>query len=502
MLRRLAAAAVAPRRLPRRLCSAALQAHHSFYIDGEWVPPVEGVKPHQVINPATEQPIATIALGSPADVDAAVRAAQRALPSWSATSREERLAMLEKLAAIYAERQGEVAQAISAEMGAPIRLATRAQAAAGLAHLRQFVRVLRGFEFEQPLRAGELLTHEPIGVCALIAPWNWPMNQVSLKVAPALAAGCTALLKPSEVAPLSSLLFAEMVHQAGFPPGVFNLVQGEGAVVGEAMATHPAVDLVSFTGSARGGRAVTRAAAEGVKRVVLELGGKGPNLVFADLGADLATAVRRGVRHCFQNSGQSCNAPTRMLVERSVYAEAEAVARAEAEAQAVADPALPGTHIGPLASAAQWHKVQGLIAEGVASGARLVSGGLGRPDGLGRGYYARPTLFADVPPHAAIWREEIFGPVLCLAPFDSEAEAIALANDSAYGLTSYVQTADAARARRVSRALRAGMVEVNGKACSAGAPFGGVRQSGNGREGGEMGLREFLEVKTIAGWPS
>ena len=493
------------RRCRHASTSAPLRKLHSFYIDGQWVPPVQGLGPMLgVVNPATEAPFASLAIGSAADVDVAVEAARRAFETWSLTSRGQRLALLERLGEVYRARQPEIAAAISEEMGAPIKMAKQQQSAAGLGHIKDAIRTLRAFSFETPLRAdtpSEQLMHMPIGVCGLITPWNWPLNQVALKVVPALAAGCTVVLKPSEIAPLSSLLFAECVHEAGFPPGSFNLINGDGASVGQRLASHPDVEMVSFTGSTRAGRAVSIAAAESVKRVVLELGGKGPNLIFADCG-DVAGAVRRGARHCFHNSGQSCNAPTRMLVERSAYDEAVAVAAETAAAQPVGDPAVDGSHIGPLASGAQWERVQAYIEDGVSSGARLVAGGPGRPDGLPRGFFARPTVFADVSPQASIFTDEIFGPVLSMAPFDSEAEAVALANDSAYGLTSYVQTACPERARRVSRALRAGMVSLNGAARAPGSPFGGVKQSGNGREGGELGLREYLEVKAISGWPA
>jgi len=504
-MRRLRIAHLPLARLSRHASSSApLRELHSFYIDGEWVQPVQGLgSTIDVVNPATEAPFASLAMGSAADVDVAVAAARCAFETWSLTSRDERLALLERLGEVYRARQPEIAAAISEEMGAPIKMAKQQQSAAGLGHIKDVIRTLRAFSFEAPLRADtptEQLVHMPIGVCGLITPWNWPLNQVALKVVPALAAGCAVVLKPSEIAPLSSLLFAECVHEAGFPPGAFNLVNGDGASVGQRLASHPDVEMVSFTGSTRAGRAVSVAAAEGVKRVVLELGGKGPNLVFADCG-DVAAAVRRGARHCFHNSGQSCNAPTRMLVERAVYDEAVAVAAEAAAAQRVGDPARDGGHIGPLASGVQWERVQAYIEGGVGSGARLVAGGPGRPDGLATGYFARPTVFADVAPSAPIFTDEIFGPVLSMAPFDSEAEAVALANDSAYGLTSYVQTACPARARRVSRALRAGMVSLNGAARAPGSPFGGVKQSGNGREGGEMGMREYLEVKAVSGWP-
>ena len=471
-----------------------------FYIDGRWTDPATP-RDFDVINPADETAYAVISLGSTADVDKAVAAARRAFDGWSQTAPAARIALLEKLAEIYTRRSGEMAKAISTEMGAPIRLATNAQAAAGLGHIKAFIRTLKDFRFEHPLRDDtpeEWIVHEPIGVCGLITPWNWPMNQVTLKVVPALGAGCTVVLKPSEIAPMSSMLFAEMIDEAGFPAGVFNLVNGDGPTVGEAMSRHPGIDMMSFTGSTRAGIAVTKAAADSVKRVALELGGKGPNIVFAD--TDVAKAVKRGVIHCFNNTGQSCNAPTRMLVERPVYAEAVEVARATAEATKVNSPAEDGSHIGPLVSQTQFDKVQALIQAGIDEGATLVAGGTGRPEGFNRGYFVRPTVFADVNNQMRIAREEIFGPVLAMIPFESEAEAIDIANDTPYGLTSYVQSGDPERTRRVARRLRAGMVQANGAGRAPGSPFGGVKQSGNGREGGAYGLSEFLEVKAVSGW--
>ncbi len=471
-----------------------------FYINGSWVPP-ETANDFDVINPATEEVFATISLGSKADVDKAVAAARAAFETWGHSSREQRLDLLEKLADVYARRSDEMAQAISNEMGAPISLSVHAQTAAGLGHIKAFIRELKAFTFEHVLHEkvpGEYIVHEPIGVCGLITPWNWPMNQVTLKAVPALAAGCTAILKPSEIAPLSALLFAEFVDEAGFPAGVFNLVNGDGPTVGEAMSSHPGIDMMSFTGSTRAGTAVTKAAADTVKRVTLELGGKGPNIVFAD--ADIPKAVKRGALHCFNNTGQSCNAPTRMLVERPVYDEAVQVAAETAEKCRVGDPREEGNHIGPLVSQMQFDKVQRLIETGMDEGARLVAGGPGRPDGFNRGYFVRPTVFADVSNDMTIAREEIFGPVLSLIPFDSEGEAIDIANDTPYGLTSYVQSSDQARAQKVARKLRAGMVQLNGAQRPAGSPFGGYKQSGNGREGGKWGLEDYLEVKAISGW--
>ncbi|UUX49930.1 aldehyde dehydrogenase family protein [Nisaea acidiphila] len=472
-----------------------------FYIDGKWVAPIKA-NDFPVINPANETEYATISLGTEDDVNAAVAAAKAAFSSWSTTPHAERVAKVEKLAEIYQERMEEMAEAISGEMGAPKNIASSQQAAAGLGHIKAFIRALKEFEFEGPLSEkfqSEYIIHEPIGVCGLITPWNWPMNQVTLKVVPAVGVGCTVLLKPSEIAPMSSMLFAEFMDQAGFPAGVFNLVNGDGPTVGEAMSRHPDIDMMSFTGSTRAGVAVTKAAADTVKRVSLELGGKGPNLVFAD--TDVAKAVKRGVLHMFNNSGQSCNAPSRMMVEKSAYAEAVEVAKSVAEAQEVGDPTQEGRQIGPVVSETQFNKIQGLIDAGIKEGATLLAGGLGRPDGLNRGYYVKPTVFADVTNDMTIAKEEIFGPVLSIMSFESEEEAVKIANDTPYGLTSYVQTGDPERAKRLARQLRAGMIQLNGAGRAPGSPFGGYKQSGNGREGGKFGLLEFLEVKAVAGWP-
>ena len=476
-----------------------MQDATQHYIDGQWVASIDG-REMAVEDPSTEEKIATITLGGDADADAAVAAARSAFPGWANTEPEARIAALERLMDIYKERAGEMAQAISHEMGAPIALAKTAQVGAGAGHLKNTIRTARGFAFERPLgdhAPGNMIFYEPVGVCALITPWNWPMNQVMLKVAPALAAGCTMVLKPAEQAPLSAMLLAEMIDVAGFPPGVFNLVNGDGAGVGAHLTTHPDVDMVSFTGSTRAGVAISKSAADTVKRVSLELGGKGANIIFAD--AD-EKAVTRGVRHCFNNSGQSCNAPTRMLVERSIYDQAIETARAVAEKTEVGPAGIEGRQIGPVVSETQFNKIQYLIRRGIDEYATLIAGGLGRPDGLNRGNFVRPTIFADVTPDMTIWKEEIFGPVLCISPFDTEEETIALANDTPYGLTNYVQTADKSRARRVARQLRSGMVEMNGKFGGAGSPFGGMKQSGNGREGGVWGLEEFLEIKAVSDW--
>ncbi|MBI1619634.1 aldehyde dehydrogenase family protein [Aquamicrobium zhengzhouense] len=472
-----------------------------FYIDGHWCEP-QTPRELEVINPADEQPYAVISMGSEEDVDIAVSAARRAFPEWSTTPHVERIAAVERLLDIYKRRSEEMAKAISEEMGAPIRLALEEQTAAGSYHIRNFIHALKSFEFETPLSdrfSDERIIREPIGVCGLITPWNWPMNQVALKVVPAVGVGCTVVLKPSEIAPISSIIFAEMMDEAGFPAGVFNLINGDGPTVGEAMSRHPDIDMMSFTGSTRAGVAVTKAAADTVKRVSLELGGKSPNLIFAD--TDVEAAVVRGLDHCFENTGQSCNAPTRMLVERPVYEEAVEIAERHASSVRVGNPAEDGSHIGPLVSQAQFDKVQGLIEVAIKEGARLVSGGPGRPEGFNRGYYVRPTVFADVTNDMTIAREEVFGPVLAMIPFETEEEAIAIANDTVYGLSSYIQTGDPERARRVARQLRSGMVNLNGKSNAPGSPFGGYKQSGNGREGGQFGLEEFLEVKAVAGWP-
>lgn len=471
-----------------------------FFIDGKWTAPVTP-KELEVINPADEQAFAVISLGSSADVDKAVAAARKAFDSWSRTSREERVEYLEKLLEAYKKRLPDMAGAISSEMGAPIKLATESQAAVGVSHIKSFIRTLKNFDFEHRLSdvaPNDRIVHEPIGVCGLITPWNWPMNQVTLKVVPAIAAGCTVVLKPSEIAPMSSIVFAEMMEEAGFPAGVFNMVNGDGPTVGEAMSRHPGIDMMSFTGSTRAGIAVTKAAAETVKRVTLELGGKSPNIVFAD--SDLQAAVQRGLAHCFENTGQSCNAPTRMLVERSVYDRAVEVAADFAKNAKVGNPTDDGDHIGPVVSEAQFDKIQGLIDVGIKEGARLVAGGLGRPEGFNRGYFVRPTVFADVSNDMRIAQEEVFGPVLTMIPFDNEEDAIAIANDTPYGLSSYIQTGDEEKAHRVARRLRAGMVQINGASRGSGSPFGGYKQSGLGREGGKWGLEDFLEVKAVAGW--
>lgn len=468
-----------------------------FHIGGHWVDPVEA-RDHQVINPATEEPVAVISLGSAADVDRAVDAATAAFRSWSETCVDERATLLERIIEIYERRSDEMDEAIRLEMGAPVDFAREQQTPSGTGHLQATLEALKTHEFERPSpRGGSLLRHEPIGVCGLITPWNWPINQVAAKVAPALAAGCTMVLKPSEIAPLSALLFAEILHEAGCPAGVFNLVNGDGPGVGAAMSAHPGIDMMSFTGSTRAGVAVTQNAAATVKRVALELGGKSPNLLFAD--ADLETAIRFSLESCFSNSGQSCDAPTRLLVERSAYEGAVTAAERIAEETTVGDPAEEGDHIGPVISNLQYERIQGHIERGIADGARLVAGGPGRPAGFEKGYFVKPTVFADVTNQMSVARNEIFGPVLVMIPFETEDEAIEMANDTPYGLAAYIQTGSSERAKRVSRKLRAGSVYINGAAPDWDVPFGGYKQSGNGREYGEFGLEDFLELKSITG---
>lgn len=467
-----------------------------FYINGEWVSPLSP-KLVDVINPATEEPVARISLGGAGDIDRAVAAAKAAFPAFSRTSKEERLALLQKIVEAYKARYDELAQTITKEMGAPAWLASRAQAATGLAHLNQIIAVLKDFSFES-LRGTTLIAKEAVGVCGFITPWNWPINQIMCKVAPALAAGCTMVLKPSEIAPLNAMILADILHAAGVPRGVFNLVNGDGPTVGQAMAAHPDIDMMSFTGSARGGIAVAKAAADTVKRVHQELGGKSANIVLPD--ADLQKAVAGGVQGCFVNSGQSCNAPTRMFVQAKQHDQAVAIAKAAAEATKVGDPNTKGITIGPVVSEAQFHKIQKLIETGIAEGATLVAGGPGRPEGFNRGYYVRPTVFANVRPEMTIAREEIFGPVLSILPYDTEEQAVRLANDTVYGLSGYVQSGDLDHARRVAAQLRTGNVHLNGAGPDFAAPFGGFKQSGNGREWGAFGFEEFLEVKAVMGY--
>jgi aldehyde dehydrogenase (NAD+) len=466
----------------------------NFYINGEWVPPLQA-NDLEVINPATEKPIAVISMGTAADIDRAVAAAKKACQTYSQTSVDERLALLEKLLAIYKRRYDEVAHTITLELGAPITMSTQQQADVGVGHLQGFIDALKNLHLREELPNGDILVREPIGVCGLITPWNWPINQIALKVIPALATGSTCVLKPSEFTPLNAMLYAEMIDEAGFPAGTFNLVNGDGATVGAALSKHKDVDMMSFTGSTRAGIAVSKDAADTVKRVTLELGGKSPNIVFED--ADLEDRVAGSVLECFNNSGQSCDAPTRMLVQRSVYDKAVRIAEVTGKQARVGNPEEEGDHIGPLVSHVQYGRVQNLIEAGIAEGARVLVGGAGKPEGYETGYFVQPTIFADVSNDMRIAKEEVFGPVLALIPFDTEEEAIAIANDTPYGLAAYVQTGDARRAERVASKLKAGMVHINGGPHRYGSPFGGYKQSGNGREGGKFGLEDFLEVKTI-----
>ncbi|ABR61246.1 aldehyde dehydrogenase family protein [Sinorhizobium medicae] len=465
-----------------------------FYIGGEWVEPATQ-NDLFVLNPATEKPIAVISLGTAVDIDRAVAAAKKAFASYSRTSVEERLALLEKLLAIYKRRYDEMADTITAELGAPKTMSREQQAEVGVGHLQGFIDALKRLKLREKLPNGDTLLREPIGVCGLITPWNWPVNQIALKVVPALATGCTCILKPSEFTPLNAMLYAEMIEEAGFPAGVFNLVNGDGIHAGAALSKHRDIDMMSFTGSTRAGIAVSKDAADTVKRVTLELGGKSPNIVFAD--ADIEERVTASILECFNNSGQSCDAPTRMLVERSVYDEVVEIARRVGMEARVGDPTKEGAHIGPLVSHIQYERVQTLIEAGVAEGATLLAGGPGKPEGFESGYFVRPTIFANVDNSMRIAREEVFGPVLSIMPFDTEEEAVAVANDTNYGLAAYVQTRDRERAERVASRLRAGMVHINGGPHRYGSPFGGYKQSGNGREGGMFGLEDFLEVKTV-----
>lgn len=473
-----------------------MREYLKFYINGEWVDPLE-MKTLDVINPADESVCARIALGSAADVDRAVAAAKLAFRSYGFGSREERIAILERCIEQYKARYQDMADAIRIEMGAPKKLADGDQAYCGIGHLEAALRVLRSFEFEEDIGAHRVIK-EPIGVCGLITPWNWPVNQIGCKVAPALAVGCTVVLKPSEIAPLSAQIWTEIMHAAEVPPGVFNMVFGDGPTVGAALSRHPDVDMMSFTGSTRAGTQVAMNAAPTVKRVAQELGGKSPNIILDD--ADLETAVTRGALHMFNNTGQSCNAPSRMFVPRARLAEAEAIAARVAAGVVVGDPASADTQMGPVVSDVQFNKIQGLIQKGIDEGARLVAGGTGRPEGLEKGYYVKPTVFSDVSNDMTIAREEIFGPVLAIIPYDDEEEAIEMANDTPYGLAGYVQSDDIEHARRVARRIRAGNVHLNGVSGGFDVPFGGYKQSGNGREWGAHGFTDYLEIKAVEGF--
>ncbi len=466
-----------------------------FYIDGTWVKSHGAVR-CDVINPATEESVASICLGNSQDVDEAVKAARQAFVGYSKTSVDDRLALLDRIISIYEKRTDEIAKYITLEMGAPTPLSKHAQAATGLNHFRTTRDLLASFDFRETRGVTEIVK-EPIGVCGFITPWNWPINQVACKVAPALAAGCTMILKPSELAPLSSIIFAEILDEAGVPKGVFNLVNGDGPVVGQAIASHKGVDMVSFTGSTRGGVAVAKAAADSVKRVTQELGGKSPNIILDD--ADLERTVRSGVMACMLNSGQSCNAPTRMLVPAALHDQAAEIARNVAEGVTVGAPGDEATTIGPVVSELQWKKIQVLIQEGIDEGAQLICGGTGRPNGLSKGYFVKPTVFAGVTNDMAVAREEIFGPVLSILPYKDEDEAVCIANDTVFGLSSYVNSGSLERASKVAEQLRTGMVHVNGAGLNYDAPFGGYKMSGNGREWGREGFEEFLEVKAIMG---
>lgn len=467
-----------------------------FYINGEWVD-ASGSERMAVVNPATEQAIGEIAMGTEADVDRAVQAAKDAFVSYSQTSVEERVALIERICEVYASRMEEMSDVITEEMGAPQSLSSAAQAPAALAHFKTVLKVLQNYEFETDLGTS-LLVHEPIGVCAFITPWNWPVNQIACKVAPALAAGCTMVLKPSEVAPFNAILFAEILDEAGVPAGVFNLVNGDGPTVGAALSAHPDVDMVSFTGSTRAGVEVAKNAAPTVKRVAQELGGKSANIILDD--ADFAKAVSRGVFAVCNNSGQSCNAPTRMLVPNARMDEAAEIAAAAAAKVVVGDPTAEGTTIGPVVSEVQFDKIQRLIEEGVDEGARLAAGGTGKPEGLETGYYVRPTVFSHVNNEMMVAREEIFGPVLVLIGYEDDDDAVRIANDTPYGLSGYVSAGDPERGRAVARRIRSGQIHLNGARADFRAPFGGFKQSGNGREWGQHGLEEFLEVKAILGY--
>jgi aldehyde dehydrogenase (NAD+) len=467
-----------------------------FYIDGQWVDPVSA-NPCDVINPATEEVCGRISLGSAADVDKAVAAANRAADSFAQTTREQRIELLQAILDEFARRHDDVATAIMEEMGAPWKLARDAQAASGPQHIAAAKRALKDFQFEQRNRT-TLIVKEPIGPCALITPWNWPMNQISVKVAPALAAGCTMVLKPSEIAPFDAMIFAEILHEAGVPAGVFNLVNGDGPTVGAALSSHPDIAMVSFTGSTRAGIAVAQNAAPGVKRVAQELGGKSANIILDD--ADFERAVGGGAADCFENTGQSCDAPTRMLIPRERLQEAAQIAATKAGDTVTGDPQDEATDMGPVVSELQYNKIQALIQKGIDEGAELVAGGTGKPEGLGKGYYVRPTVFSGVNNQMSIAREEIFGPVLSIIPYDDDDQAVQIANDTPYGLSGYVSSSDLDRARKIASRLRTGMVHINGAPLDAMAPFGGYKHSGNGREWGAHGMEEFLEVKSVFGY--
>ena len=469
-----------------------------FYINGKWVNPINK-NDFDVINPSNGDSYAVISLGDKNDVDTAVNAAKNAFQNWSQFNKDDKVDILEKLLKIYKSRWDEITETMSREMGAPLDWSSSAQTSSGYDHIKDFIKRLRVFKFESKFENGSnnYITYEPIGICGLITPWNWPINQITLKVIPALATGCTMILKPSEIAPLSGMLFAELIDEAGFPPGVFNLINGDGEGVGTELSCHPNIDMISFTGSTRAGKLISKNAANTVKRVCLELGGKGGNIIFSDSHPE---AVREGVRNMMSNSGQSCDAPTRMLVEESIYERAVEEAADEANKIKVDLASKKGDHIGPVISKLQYDKIIDLIKSGIEEGATLVAGGSDRPDGLEKGYFIKPTVFTNVNNDMRIAKEEIFGPVLSIIPFKNEEEAISIVNETSYGLGNYVQTKDKNKAKRVARKFRSGGVYINGNSADPGTPFGGYRQSGNGREGGTWGLEEFLEVKTICGW--
>ena len=470
-----------------------------FYINGQWISP-KNPKEIEVIDPSTEKSCAIISLGGADDINVAVTSAKKAFESWAFTTKDQKVELLEKLYVVYKKRWADVAEVITLEMGAPKDFSSQLQAGTGASHIKSFIKYLKEFKFEKVLgdhAKDQKILYEPKGVCALITPWNWPMNQVCLKVIPALAAGCTMVLKPSELAPLSSMILAEMINEVKFPAGVFNLVNGDGETTGEALTSHPDVNMISFTGSTRAGALISKNAAKDFKRISLELGGKGANIIFKDAGSE---AVAWSVQRCFRNSGQSCNAPTRMLVEKSIYDKTVEKVKELANSTKVDAPQKEGDHIGPVVSEVQFNKIQTLIQKGIDEGAKLVAGGTGKPKGLEKGYYVKPTVFADVNNQMEIARTEIFGPVLSIIPFENENEAISIANDTPYGLTNYIQTQDKEKVKRVARKLRSGMVDVNGVGIAVSSPFGGYKHSGIGREAGTEGLIEFLEVKTVGGW--
>jgi aldehyde dehydrogenase (NAD+) len=474
-----------------------MKNYEKFYINGEWVNPVNTLKTLDVINPATEESIGTIAMGDRDDVDAAVKAAENAFVTFSQTSVEERVALLQKIVEIYMSRSVEIAEIISLENGAPITLSRNAQAASGIGHFATALATLQNYQFEE-IRGETLIRKEPIGVVGMITPWNWPINQITCKVGPAIAAGCTMILKPTEIAPLNAILLAEVLHEAGLPKGVFNLINGDGPTVGEAMSCHRGIDMMSFTGSTRAGIAVAKGSADTVKRVHQELGGKSANIILDD--ADFSKAVARGTKHMFNNTGQSCNAPSRMLVPASRQDEAKAAAKKVADELIVGNPASEETVMGPVVSDLQFNKIQGLIEKGIEEGAEVVVGGLGKPEGLNQGYFVKPTVFANVSNNMTIAREEIFGPVLCILPYKDEEDAINIANDTPYGLSGYISSEDPEHALKVARKIRSGNIHINNAPTGINDPFGGFKQSGNGREWGVFGFEEFLEIKAVMGY--